>query len=69
MNPIHGQQGKYYYAIHCANADCKQLLYVMETPPFAASNKSSLQGETVRCPMCTRNTVIEERRLVFIEVR
>ena len=70
MNPIHGERGKFYYAVECNNQDCRQKLYVQELESNATDDSKGLVvGQSVRCPMCTQETLIEARRLVVIEVR
>lgn len=70
MIPLHGEIGKCYYAVECKNQSCRHQMYVAE----AGSNHSRadidhLYGQFVRCPMCTQESPIEDRRIVVIGVR
>jgi len=70
MNPIHGERGKFYYAMKCKNQNCKENLYFMETDNYTTeAQKHALDGKSVRCPMCTQETTIEASRMVVIGVR
>ncbi len=70
MNPIHGERGKFYYAVKCQNENCKENLYVLEIEKGSTeSAKDSVVGKMFRCSTCTEETLIESRRMVTIEVR
>jgi hypothetical protein len=73
MNPIHAERGKFYYAIKCQNAQCQEPLPLIEAPiHLSFDEKKNLEkqvaGRVVRCPICTRETPIEQRRLYILGV-
>ncbi len=74
INPVQGERGKYYYAINCGNKQCGERLLVTETPPRAPSDvaeaiKAKVIGRSIRCFCCTKNTLIEDRAFIFMEIR
>ena len=74
INPLHGERGKFYYAIRCGNKSCHEKLPLAEIRPYPSPEKNrqvrdSLKGLTVRCLMCTHQTLVEERLLFVLEVR
>ncbi len=67
MIPLHGELGKFYYSVECINSSCKNVLYIAEvTPDYSRKGVESLYGQSVRCSMCTQESVIEERRIIGI---
>ena len=74
MHPIHGERGKFYYAIKCANPQCQELLTLAECPtPISDDEGENIQKRlhslSVRCPICTQETPIEQRRIHVLGVR
>jgi hypothetical protein len=74
MLPIHGERGKLYYGVKCGNQNCRESLALIELPPRASSEQSQeirrqLQDLTVRCLMCTQETLVSERQIFVLEVR
>ena len=74
MMPIHGERGNLYYAIKCGNQNCRESLTLIELPPRASWEQSQeicgqLLDLTVRCPMCTQETLISEQQIFVLEVR
>lgn len=74
MEPIHGERGKYYYALKCQNPTCGEKLLLIEIPAYPSDQQrrdswNQLQDPAVRCPICTQKTPIEQRLLFVLEVR
>lgn len=70
MNPLHGERGKFYFAVECRNPDCKQQLFVAEDDGSSTRKPlDQIYNQSVRCPICTQETLIESRGIVFIGVR
>lgn len=74
INPLHGQRGKHYYAVRCANPQCREKLPLIEMSASAdfdagAAAKRQLINQAVRCPICTMNTPIIEAQIFVLEVR
>jgi hypothetical protein len=70
MNPLHGERGKFYYAVECKNRNCTQKLYVMENEGNSTRKPlDQIYGQLVRCPICTQETPIESRKIIVIGVR
>jgi hypothetical protein len=68
MQPLDGIPGKQYLAIKCPNEQCRQNLLLAELPPqlsWEAQQELKRQqlGLTVRCPFCTQEAPIEERKM------
>jgi hypothetical protein len=70
MNPIHGECGKFYYAMKCVNRNCRENLYIMEVYNCTSEDqKRAFLGELVRCPTCTQETIIQDRGMVVVGIR
>jgi cytochrome c-type biogenesis protein CcmH/NrfF len=74
MNPLHMQHGRYYWTTTCATSGCGSKLAIAEVDPRAPSDeserkKAEIIGVEVRCPSCTKTTIVSDRKLIFTEVR
>lgn len=73
MNPIHGERGKFYYAIKCQNDQCHEFLALIEVPARPShvevkNLRKQIEGRSVRCPICTQETPIEQRQIFVLGV-
>jgi phage FluMu protein Com len=66
MQPLHGERGRLYFAIKCSSPRCEEVLLLAEVNSV---EKSDLDGKTVRCSVCTKETSIEDRRIFVREIR
>lgn len=70
MLPIHGKSGKQYYAIKCSNQECREPLNLIEIPSQSLGEEQQvLEGQTIRCPMCTKETIILKRQIFVMAIR
>jgi hypothetical protein len=67
MRPIHGERGKQYWAIKCANPECAEKMLLIESSVFDSEGavRERFRSESVRCDMCARETSII-KSLLFI---
>lgn len=72
MNPVHTEIGKTYYAIRCANPNCKERLPLIEIPPSEREQevaRSKVSGAVVRCFACTQETRVRDQLVFVLAVR
>ena len=74
MDPLNWERGKHYYSIRCQNVKCHQTLALAEVPDQLSAEeltdlRKQVEGQAVRCPICTQETPIEQRRVFVLEVQ
>lgn len=67
MRPIHGERGKQYWAIKCANPECAEKILLIESSVSDNEGevREKFRNDSVRCDMCAREMAVV-KHLLFV---